>query len=98
MLSNINKPLLFYVQSRKYIRCILAGSIGIAPTFLKLESLSPWAGFILLYSPREVVGKKLSLMHTKRFNTFLKYHVYPIGNIWKRILLMLLKILIDYCK
>ena len=53
---------------------------GIAPTFLKFYSWSPGAGFYSYYirqgnksdKEREVVRKKLSFMHTKRFNTFSK--------------------------
>ena len=56
---------------------------GIAPTILKLDSLSPGASFIpiivhhgnKLDKEREIVRKKLSFMHTKRYNTFLKIWV-----------------------
>ena len=52
----------------------------IAPTFLKLDSWTPGAGFILNYihqgnkSDKEgkTVRKKLCFMHTKRFNKFSK--------------------------
>ena len=52
---------------------------GIAPTFLKLDSWSPGAGFIPIISTKGInqikkgkLLKKLSFMHTKRFNTFFK--------------------------
>ena len=51
---------------------------GIAPTFLKLDSWSPGAGFIPNISSkginwikkRKIMRKKLIFMHTKRFNIF----------------------------
>ena len=50
------------------------GSRGIAPTFLKLYSWSPGAGFISIKSDKErkIVRKKLSFMHTKIFYTLFK--------------------------
>ena len=55
------------------------GSRGIAPTFLKLDSWSTGAGFIPIISTkginqieRKIVRKKLSFMHTKRFDTCFK--------------------------
>ena len=51
---------------------------GIVPTFLKFYSWSPGAGFIPITSTKginqikkeKLQEKKLSFMHTKRFNTF----------------------------
>ena len=68
---------------------------GFAPTFLKLDWCSPGGGFYsyhihqgnISYKERKFVRKKLSFMHTIRFNTFLKdgcnsvlvqFHVYRI--------------------
>ena len=55
------------------------GSLGIAPTFLKLESGSPGVGFIHYIhqgnksdKERKIERRKLSFIHTKRFNTFFK--------------------------
>ena len=51
---------------------------GIAPTFLRLDSWSPGADLYSYFihqrnksdKERQIVRKKLSFMHTKRFNTF----------------------------
>ena len=49
---------------------------GIAPTFLKLDSCSPGAGFIPIISTKGINQikkgncKKKNFMHTKRFITF----------------------------
>ena len=53
---------------------------GIETTFLKLDSRSSGAGFYFYYihqenksdKERKIARKKMSFMHTKRFNTFFK--------------------------
>ena len=57
---------------------LLLHSHGIATTFLKFDSWSPGAGFILIISTKGITQikkgklskKSLSFMHTKRFNKF----------------------------
>jgi hypothetical protein len=63
---------------------------GIAPTFLKLDSWSPGAGFIHIISTnksdkeRKTLRKKVNFMHTKRFNTFFKRWVqFRVGQGYK---------------
>ena len=59
---------------------------GIAPTFLKLDLWSLGADFIYIISTkgnqldkeRKIVRKKLSCMHTKRFNIFSKIRMQSI--------------------
>ena len=54
-----------------------AGSLGIAPTFLKLNSWSPGADFISIIYTKEInqikkekcKEKSKVFLHTKRFNT-----------------------------
>ena len=87
------------------VRCLIYGSLGIAPTrnynhFLKIGFVVSEGGFYSYYihqgkkldKESKIVRKKLSFMHTKRFNTFLKgecnsvsvqFHVYPyLSRIW----------------
>ena len=78
---------IFLVRSSSYRQLIWHKSVhlvlhqhGIGPTFLKLGSWSPGAGFYSYYihqenksdNERKIVRKKLRFMHTKRFNTFFK--------------------------
>ena len=89
----------------------LKGSLGIAPTrkcthFLKIGFVVAGGGFYTYYihqgnksdKERKIVRKKLSFMHTKRFNIFLKdgcnsmmvqFLVYPLK--WTVILLEILQ-------
>ena len=73
----------------------LYGSLGIAPTrncthFLKIGFVVAGGGFYSYYihqgnksdKERKIVRKKLSFMHTKRFNTFFKRWVqFRVGRI-----------------
>ena len=62
---------------------------GIGPIFLKLDSCLPGAGFIPIISTKgmiqikkNIVRKKFSFMHTKRYNKFFKKWVqYRVGAI-----------------
>ena len=78
---------IFLVRSSSYHQLIWHISVHlvlhqhwIGPTFLKLGSWSPGAGFYSYYihqgnkshKERKIVRKQLCFMHTKRFNTFLK--------------------------
>ena len=59
------------------------GSFGIAPTFLKLDSCLPGAGFYSYYIQQgnksnkeiKIIRKKWSFMYIKRFNRFFKIWV-----------------------
>ena len=72
------------IKGKQIVGKYILGSLGIAPTFLKLDWWSQGAGLFLLYPPKGLnqIKIKLSFMHTKRFNTFFKrwvqFHVYHI--------------------
>ena len=73
----------YYVIMITLLRYPDFGSLGITPTFIKLDSCSPGAGFYSYYiqhgnksdKERKIVRKKLSFMHIKRFNRFFKIWV-----------------------
>ena len=58
-------------------------SLGITPTFLKLDSWSSGTGFIpiistkLIYQEKKIVRKKLSFIHTKDLIHFQKMDAIP---------------------
>ena len=75
-------PTINNVKSQNQTK-VVDGSLGIAPTldctyFLKMDYWSPGVGFIPIVSTKEkhqikkgkLQEKKLSFMHTKRFNNF----------------------------
>ena len=90
-MKNLDQKILLFPLKKRLIPQF--GSLSIAPTwncthFLKIRLVVDWGGFYCYYihqgnksdKERKIV-KKLSFIHTKRYNTFLKrwvqFHVYP---------------------
>ena len=79
--SNKYQDLIFQFEYKMDKVQLVLHPQGIALTFLKFNSWSLGASFIYITSTKAIlVRKKLSFMHTKRYNTLFKrwvqFHVY----------------------